>query len=151
MPTIDALRMIEPPSGISGSAFWTVNRRPFTLMSKIESYNSSVILPRGAYFATPAFANRTSSCPFSRWIWAKRRSRSPSFDTSARMPLTFLPISLTAVVSSGSRRPVMKTYAPSFTNSFAVARPMPLLPPVMSAIFPSSFPMALLLSGGAGL
>src|SRR4030095_9930821 len=35
----------------------------------------------------------------------------------------------------------MKTYAPSFTNSLAVARPMPLLPPVMSAIFPSSLPM----------
>ena len=34
--------------------------------------------------------------------------------------------------------PVMKTYAPSFTNCLAVARPMPLLPPVMSAIFPSS-------------
>src|SRR6266481_4593683 len=32
----------------------------------------------------------------------------------------------------------MKTYAPSFTNCFAVAKPMPLLPPVMSAIFPSS-------------
>jgi hypothetical protein len=40
-----------------------------------------------------------------------------------------------------SRRPVMKTYAPSCTNCFAVARPMPLLPPVMSAIFPSSLAM----------
>src|SRR5205809_6111488 len=35
----------------------------------------------------------------------------------------------------------MKTYAPSFTNCFAVARPMPPLPPVMSAIFPSSLPI----------
>src|SRR5207249_4917141 len=35
----------------------------------------------------------------------------------------------------------MKTYAPSFTNCFAVARPMPLLPPVMSAIFPSCLPI----------
>src|SRR5438034_1198117 len=34
----------------------------------------------------------------------------------------------------------MKTYAPSFTNCFVVARPMPLLPPVISAIFPSSLP-----------
>ena len=32
----------------------------------------------------------------------------------------------------------MKMYAPSLTNCFAVARPMPLLAPVMSAIFPSS-------------
>src|SRR5262249_1433703 len=37
--------------------------------------------------------------------------------------------------------PVMKTYAPSFTNRFAVARPMPLLSPVISAIFPSSLPI----------
>src|ERR1700724_3407010 len=33
--------------------------------------------------------------------------------------------------------PVMKTYAPSFTNAFALARPMPLFPPVTSVIFPS--------------
>src|SRR5437667_228100 len=46
-----------------------------------------------------------------------------------------------AAANSGSRRPVMKTYAPSVTNSLAVARPMPLLPPVTSAILPSSLPM----------
>ena len=39
------------------------------------------------------------------------------------------------------RRPVMKTYAPSATNRFAVASPMPLLPPVTSATLPSSFPL----------
>src|ERR1700722_1470344 len=32
----------------------------------------------------------------------------------------------------------MKTYAPSATNRCAVARPIPLLPPVMTATFPSS-------------
>src|SRR6266481_8036532 len=54
------------------------------------------------------------------------------------MPVTFLPICFTAAANSSSRRPVMKTYAPSLTNAFAVARPIPLVPPVMSAIFPSS-------------
>jgi hypothetical protein len=34
---MDALRMIEAPSGIRGSAFGTVKRRPFTLVLKIES------------------------------------------------------------------------------------------------------------------
>src|SRR5262245_45487940 len=34
----------------------------------------------------------------------------------------------------------MKTYAPSFTISLAAATPMPLFPPVPSAILPSSFP-----------
>src|SRR5262245_47165696 len=37
---------------------------------------------------------------------------------------------------------MMKTYAPSVTNCFAVARPMPLVPPVMRAILPLSFPMS---------
>src|SRR5256885_10790563 len=82
-----------------------------------------------------------SSLPFSRLICAKRRSRSPRFDTSPCTPVPFFLTSVTAVANSGSRRPVMKTYAPSFTNCCAVARPMPLLPRVMRAIFPSSLAM----------
>src|SRR5580704_19477245 len=39
----------------------------------------------------------------------------------------------------------MKTYAPSDTNRCAVARPMPLLPPVMTATFPSNLLMIYLL------
>jgi hypothetical protein len=34
---MDAFRMIEAPSGSSGSAFCTVKSTPFTLMLKIES------------------------------------------------------------------------------------------------------------------
>src|SRR5271169_6442175 len=82
-----------------------------------------------------------SSLPCSRLICANKRSRSPKSDTSPWTPVTFRPICLAAAVSSASRRPVTKTCAPSFTNCFAVARPMPLLPPVMSAIFPSSLPI----------
>src|SRR5262245_31428672 len=36
----------------------------------------------------------------------------------------------------------MNTYAPLPTNCFAAASPIPLLPPVTSAILPSSFPMS---------
>src|ERR1700689_4445469 len=39
----------------------------------------------------------------------------------------------------------MKTYAPSATKRCAVARPIPLLPPVMTATFPSSLLMIFLL------
>src|SRR5439155_17320268 len=111
LPTTEAFRMIDAPSESSGSAFCTVNRTPLTLMSKIESKNSSVIVPKGAYFAAPAFANTISSLPFSRLICAKRRSRSPRFDTSPCTPVTFLPISFTAAANSGSRRPVLEGYA----------------------------------------
>src|ERR1700730_3909637 len=55
------------------------------------------------------------------------------------MPETLLPIVFTASSSSFWRRPVMKTYAPSLTKSFAVANPIPSVPPVMTAILPSSF------------
>src|SRR5882724_2119683 len=41
--------------------------------------------------------------------------------------------------SSFWRRPVMKTWAPSFTKSFAVANPIPSVPPVLTAVLPSSF------------
>src|ERR1700720_1169517 len=37
--------MIEPPLPISGSAFWTVKIVPFTLVSKVSSMCSAVILP----------------------------------------------------------------------------------------------------------
>src|ERR1700747_772851 len=70
--------MIDAPSGISGSAFCAVNSTPLTLTLKIESYSSSVMFPRAAYLAMPAFAKRISSLPFSSLIRAKRWSRSPA-------------------------------------------------------------------------
>src|SRR5437016_2007150 len=54
------------------------------------------------------------------------------------MPETLLPIVFTASSSSFWRRPVMKTYAPSLIKSFAVANPIPSVPPVMTATLPSS-------------
>ena len=81
---------------------------------------------------------------------AASRSRPTTFETSPCTPVTSFPISLAAAANSPSRRPVMKTCAPSFTNRFAVARPMPPLPPVTSAIFPSSLPMHLLFQCDAG-
>src|SRR6266481_6250340 len=54
-------------------------------------------------------------------------------------PETLLPIAFTASSSSFWRRPVIKTYAPSLTKSFAVANPIPSVPPVMTATLPSSF------------
>src|SRR5580692_6808846 len=41
----------------------------------------------------------------------------------------------------------MKTYAPSSTNRFAVASPMPLFPPVTTATLPSSFPLIVIAPG----
>src|ERR1700754_4700216 len=49
------------------------------------------------------------------------------------------PIWATADCKVARLRPVMATLAPSFANRRAVARPIPLLPPVMSAVLPLSF------------
>src|SRR5262245_1317037 len=131
--------MIAPPSLKSGSAFCTVKSSPLTLMLKTLSKCSSVIDPSGVNAGTPALANRTSRWPCCCSTVANSRSRSARFETSPCTPVTFLPICVTAASRSACRRPVMKTWAPSATNRRAVARPMPLLPPVMTATLPSSF------------
>src|SRR5260370_17323609 len=69
------------------------------------------------------------------------------------MPETLVPIAFTAWSSSFWRRPVLKTYAPSLTKSFAVANPIPSVPPGMTATLPSSllgivFPCSCLLLMG---
>jgi hypothetical protein len=52
------------------------------------------------------------------------------------------------VIETGYRSPQLTLwYAPSETKRRAVARPMPLLPPVMTATFPSSLVKMFLLSG----
>jgi hypothetical protein len=52
---------------------------------------------------------------------------------------TFFPISLTALSNSAWRRPVIKTNAPSATKRLAAARPIPLLPPVITATYLVTF------------
>src|SRR5438270_4153077 len=69
------------------------------------------------------------------------RSRSAASVTSARMANAAGPSDSAALRSVTSLRPVMATCAPSSTNRRAVASPMPLLPPVMSANLPSSLPI----------
>jgi hypothetical protein len=84
--------------------------------------------------AKPALAKSTSTCPFSARTIANSRSKSSRLATSPCTAVTPEPIASTALSNSSWRRPVIKTYAPSSTNRFAVANPMPLLPPVITAI-----------------
>src|ERR1700682_2758704 len=113
MLATEPMRMIDPPSFISAKAFCTVNNVPFTLRSKSLSKCSSVRLAKGANSAMPALATRKSIFPFA----------------------------FTASSSSFWRRPVMKTKAPSSTKRFAVAKPIPVVPPVTTATFPCNLPI----------
>jgi hypothetical protein len=56
-------------------------------------------------------------------------------------PVTFRPIALTALSKLSCLRPVMNTYAPSSTNSFADASAIPEVAPVITATLPSNLPM----------
>lgn len=66
------------------------------------------------------------------------RATSAESVTSATTALAEPPISCTAEASRRSSRPATTTVAPSAANAFAVARPMPELPPVTRTILPAN-------------
>src|SRR5580698_6645680 len=63
---------------------------------------------------------------------------------SPRTPTTLLPRTFNASSSSFWRRPVIKTNAPSSTKRFAMAKPIPAVPPVITAIFPCNLLMSVI-------
>ena len=92
MAAVDPVRMMELPSGRSGSAFCTVKTVPFTFVANVLSKCSSVIAPRGANSPPPALAQSTSIRPASALMAANKASRSESLETSLWMPVALLPI-----------------------------------------------------------
>ena len=101
--------------------------------------------PEGAYFATPAFANRTLSVSFSCLTCAKQAMEiaQPRDVTSGRSHIA------SDLLNRGSQfrdpAPRYEHLSALLTNCLAVASQMPLLPPVTSAVFPSNLPMEVLL------
>src|ERR1700730_6556251 len=137
--------MIEPPLPISGSAFWTVKIVPFTLTSKVSSMCLAVISPSRSWLPTPALAKTMSRVPRSAFTAAYSRSRSARSETEPFTARALGPRSATAASSASCRRPKMKTKAPSSMKRFAAARPMPVAPPVITAVFPLSLVMSCIL------
>src|SRR5262245_48400804 len=64
-------------------------------------------------------------------------SISPRCDTSAFSATAPSPIARSAALNDSGSRPVTTTEAPSRAKAFATARPIPLLPPVTTATFPT--------------
>src|SRR3954453_11060199 len=134
--------MIEAPSFKCGSAAWTVKNTAVMLVPMTFSKVSSVALPSGVPPAMPALANTMSNVPnFSApsLIAASVAAMSVASAVTAK---AFCPNSFAAVSSVARLRPVIMTFAPSATNSFAVASPMPLLPPVINAVLFASLTIA---------
>src|SRR5258708_6917071 len=80
---VEAVRMIDPPSCKSGSAFCTVKSNPLTLMLNVLSKRASEMSPNEANsLSTPALAKTISRRPCCCFTVAYRRSRSASWETS---------------------------------------------------------------------
>src|ERR1700686_3114133 len=103
----------------------------------------SEVSAKGANFATPAFTNKTSILPSFCETSAYSLSMSASLATSPCTATTPFPIVFTPSSRVFLLRPRMATFAPSSCNRFAVASPIPLLPPVTTATFPSSLFMVI--------
>ncbi|CAM5506730.1 hypothetical protein SVIOM342S_01703 [Streptomyces violaceorubidus] len=84
--------------------------------------------------ATPALpTNRASTVPSSAFTRSARASRSGSEATSPRTATALSPSRSRAASSVACERPVITTRAPPATSSSAIARPIPLPPPVITA------------------
>jgi hypothetical protein len=134
---VDAVRTTEAPSTSSGKAFCTVNSTPRTLVPKMRSKCSSVIAPSGIMSPPPALAKRMSSLPaLSRSAHrpvevGQHRGVGPDAGGScADAGHGRIEFGLAAAGDEDAR--------PWAASSWAVARPMPVVPPVTSAILPSS-------------
>nr|GFD14382.1 hypothetical protein [Tanacetum cinerariifolium] len=92
-----------------------------------------------APMAPPAFTMSASSLPnWSAVAW-NMRSKSASCVTSPCKARKSSPNCWAAAASVFGLRPIMAPHAPSSLNTWAMPRPIPLLPPVMTAILPANF------------
>src|SRR5579862_3148473 len=144
--TDDMFTMAPPPPcfSICGISYFRLSQTPFTLMSITWSNSSSVQSNSGCHLPSmPALLNATSSRPYFSTVLCTNDCTSVALETS---PFTKIPsppadrIRRTVSFPSASRRPVITTLAPSFAKSTAVSRPMPVVPPVISATLPHSSP-----------
>src|SRR6266481_1289259 len=114
-PTLEPIMMMRPPLFMCFRAACVATKVPRTLMSIRRSNSSSVVSSNVFGTAVPALFTRTSSRPNVATVF--------STEAAASAPFVY----------------VMATFAPSAARRLAIAAPMPRDPPVMSAIFPSSF------------
>jgi hypothetical protein len=115
---MEAFRIIEAPSGSSGSAFCTVKSKPFYI-----DVEGQVIELLG-YLAEGSILRHTGIGEYDieLTLLARDLCEQAIKIAKVRHVSSHAGYISTATANSGSRRPVMKTCAPSFTNCFAVAK-----------------------------
>ena len=139
LPAIEPTSTMALPSPISRIARCTASTMARTFRLKARSKCASVVSSRLAGSATPDELTRMSRRPALACSVSNSCARSSAWVRSPAMVSICPSIEATASASCVSRRPVIKTRAPSRANRRAIARPIPLLPPVIRATFPRSF------------
>src|SRR5438093_7917792 len=131
--------MMRPPGFMCLSAACVATSVPRTLMSITRSISSSVVSSKVFGMAVPALFTSTSSRPKVATVFSTAPLTASTSAASAWIATAFPPLSsialTTAEAALASFAYVMATLAPSAARRFAIAAPMPLEPPVMSATF----------------
>ena len=125
----------QPASRMPGRQARMVRKAPSRLVAIMLRQNSSDILWKARPSATPALAMQIWTGPRASTAAAILASTSASSRTSIARPNRPSPATSS---STSCRRPVIVTCTPCAANALAMARPMPVPPPVTSACFPAS-------------
>ena len=133
--------MIAPPpcSFMMRAAAWEQTNTALTLMSMILENSSTVYSYRLVREDTPALFARMSRLPKRAFTDAKASATSCGSQRFGQMPITRPSYSVScasALSTESCREPQMATFAPLSRNFFAMAKPMPRVPPVTTAVFP---------------
>src|SRR6185312_1052495 len=112
-----------------------------SLRSRSDCHCASVIVSDGPRVDCPALLTKMSTLPNSLLHCAQAASIGPAFETSheiaSTLPLASFWISALALLRAPWSRARIATSAPERANSWAIARPSPLLPPVTIALLPA--------------
>src|SRR4051794_39168022 len=90
--------------------------------------------------ATPALLQTMCTAPNSSSVRSASACTSPGAETSVGTPITWAPSaarSATVAASTGSSMSASTSWTPSAASRWAMARPMPLAPPVITATRPA--------------
>ena len=131
----------HPEAVIDGSARRVAQNAELRIQSDASVHASSErSATRAKRLEPPALLTRMSTEPYVATAASISASVSALLRASARWKVTAGPplISSSALAPFSALVPLMTTLAPAPTNASAIPRPIPRLPPVTTAVFPSS-------------
>src|SRR5258708_3003542 len=142
-PSTDPIFTIAPPPHFRNSDSTARDTRtgPFKLTVIIRSHSSSLIASTVETCSVPALFTSTLSRPNRSTVPFTARSTSRTCVTSHSIANPAPPAFCTSPITSrnfSNRRPATATLAPSRANASAIARPIPVPPPVINATLPET-------------